>query len=99
MLADTFEQSACIIFCVNFGKPVTENFKMLLELLANILYIEHRWLNGLHISRSVECQLKIMSLYSNNSSAKSPKNVKKKKLIAFMNNQSFLLHDWKRYCR
>lgn len=90
MLADTFEQSACIISCVNFGKPVTENFKMLLELLANILYIEHRWLSGLHISRPVECQLKIMSFYGNKSSAKSPKNVKKKKKTDCIYEQSII---------
>jgi hypothetical protein len=53
---------------MNLGKPATETFEMLCELLENIPYTRQGVLNGDHVSTPVECQLKMTNIRGNKTS-------------------------------
>jgi hypothetical protein len=44
------EQHVCLKFCMKLGKSATESFEMLHESFG-----EQWFLNGIHVSRPVEC--------------------------------------------
>jgi hypothetical protein len=46
------EQRVCIKFCVKLGRSATKTLEMLREAFGQ------RFMNNIHISRQVECQLK-----------------------------------------
>jgi hypothetical protein len=60
------EQCVCIKFCVKLGKSATETLEMLCEAFEEHSLSQTAVLNGIHISRPVECQLKIMTKHQLN---------------------------------
>jgi hypothetical protein len=68
------EQFVCIKFCVKLGKSAAETLEMLLE---NILYAGQLFLNGIHVSRLVKCQLKMTNVQGDQAPPKRPKMLKK----------------------
>jgi hypothetical protein len=53
------EQRVCITFCVKLGKSATKTLEMLREALGEHSLSRRAFLNDIHVSRSVECQLKM----------------------------------------
>jgi hypothetical protein len=47
-----------------------------MRLLENILYTGQRFLNGIHVSRPVECQLKMMNVQGDQAPAERQKMLK-----------------------
>jgi hypothetical protein len=56
---DKIEQRVCIKFCVKLGKSATETLDMIREAFGEHSLSGTVVLNGIHILRSVECQLKM----------------------------------------
>jgi hypothetical protein len=60
------EQSVCIKFCVKLGRSVTETLEMLHEIFG-----EHSLsMNGIHVSRPVECHWKMTNILSGQAQTK-----------------------------
>jgi hypothetical protein len=51
---------------VKLGKSATDTLKCFLRFLENIFEAGQQFLNGCHISRPVECQLKMTNFVTNN---------------------------------
>jgi adenosylmethionine-8-amino-7-oxononanoate aminotransferase len=58
---DKIEQCMCIKFCVKLGKSATEALEMLCEALGE-RSLRQQFFNGIHVSRAVECQLKMTNV-------------------------------------
>jgi hypothetical protein len=72
------EHSVCIKFCVKLGKSATETDEMLREVFEeHSLSRTARFLNGNHVSRSVECQLKMTNVQGDQAPAKRQKTFTK----------------------
>jgi hypothetical protein len=71
------KQRVCIKFCVELGKSSIKTLEMLHEAFENILYARQLFLNGIHVSRPVDCQLKMMNLQGDQAPAKRQKMLKK----------------------
>jgi hypothetical protein len=72
------KQHVCIKFCVKLDKSATKTLEMLCE-----AFREHSssqtvfFFNGIHVSRPVECQLKMMNVQGDHAPAKRQKMLKK----------------------
>jgi hypothetical protein len=64
-----FEQRVCIKFCVKLGKSATETLEMLCEAFGEHSLSRTAVFNGIHVSRTVECQLKERSGRSSTSNS------------------------------
>jgi hypothetical protein len=64
------EQRVCIKFFVKLGKSATKTFEMLLEAFGEHTLSWTAVLNGIHVSRPVECQLKMMNIQGDQAPAK-----------------------------
>jgi hypothetical protein len=64
------EQRVCIKFCVKLGKSPNENLEMLREAFGEHSLSRTAVLNGIHVSRPVECQLKMMKFQGDQAPAK-----------------------------
>jgi hypothetical protein len=71
------EQRACIKFCVKVGKSDTETLEMFSEAFGEHSLSEQWFLNGIHVSRLVECQLKMTNVQDDQAPAKGQKMLKK----------------------
>jgi hypothetical protein len=71
------EQRVCIRFCVKLGKSAIETIEMLCEAFENFLYTGQQFLNGIHVSRLVECRLKMTNVPGRPSTRKTTENVEK----------------------
>jgi hypothetical protein len=56
------EQCVCIKFCLKLGKSATETLEMLLEAFGEHSLSLTLVFNDIHVSRPVECQLKMMKV-------------------------------------
>jgi hypothetical protein len=70
------KQCVCIKFCVKVGKSATETFEMLREAFGEHSLSQTAVLNGIHVSRLVECQLKITNVQGDQAPAKRQKMLK-----------------------
>jgi hypothetical protein len=59
------EQRVCVKFCVKLGKSTTETLEILREALG-----KHSLSHGIHVSRPVECQSKLMNVRGDQAPAK-----------------------------
>jgi hypothetical protein len=66
------EQRVCIKSCVKLNKSAAKTIEMLGEAFG-----EQRFLNGIHISRLVRCQLKMTNVQGDQAPAKQQKMLKK----------------------
>jgi hypothetical protein len=67
---------------VKLGKSATETLEMLREaFVAHSLSRRKVFLNGIHVSRPIECQMKITELQGDKSSAKPTQIVEKNSRI------------------
>jgi hypothetical protein len=57
--------------------PLPKDLQCFVRLLENILLTGQRFLNGIHVSRPVECQLKMTSIQGDQAPAKRQKMLKK----------------------
>jgi hypothetical protein len=64
------EQPVCMKSCVKHGKAATETLEMLREDFGQ------RSLNSIHVSRPVECQLKMQNAQSEQAPAKPQEKLK-----------------------
>jgi hypothetical protein len=71
------EQRVCSRFCVKLGKSTIETLEMLHEAFGEHCLSRQWFLNGIHISRPVECQLKMMNVQGNQAPAKRQKMLRK----------------------
>jgi hypothetical protein len=71
------EQHVCIKFCVKLDKSATETVEMLHEAFEEHSLSRTAVLNGIHVSRPVECQLKMTNVQGDRASAKRQKILKK----------------------
>jgi hypothetical protein len=55
------EQHVCIKFCVKLGKSATKTLEMLPESFGEHS-LRQRFLNDIHVSRPIECQLKMTNV-------------------------------------
>jgi hypothetical protein len=62
---------------VKLGKSATKLLKCFVRLLENILLAGQLFLNGIHVSRPVECQLKMTNVQDYQAPAKRQKMLKK----------------------
>jgi hypothetical protein len=62
------KQCVCINFFMKLGKFATETLEMFCEAFG-----EQRFLNGIHASRLVECQLKMTNVQGDQAPAKDRK--------------------------
>jgi hypothetical protein len=63
------EQCVCIKFCVKFGKSAIETLEMLREVFGEYSLSRTTVLNGIHVSRPVECQLKMRNVQGDQATA------------------------------
>jgi hypothetical protein len=70
------EQRVCIKFCVKLGKSAIKTLEMLCEALENILQAGQRFLNGIRVSGSVECHLKMTNFQGDQAPEKQQKVLK-----------------------
>jgi hypothetical protein len=70
------EQCVCMKFVVKIGKSATGTNEMLREDPDNILRPGRVCLNDIHVSRPVECQLKMMGIQGDQAQAKGQKMLK-----------------------
>jgi hypothetical protein len=54
------KQRVYIKFCMKLDKSATETLEMLHEAFGEHFQVGQQFLNGIHISRQVKCQLKMM---------------------------------------
>jgi hypothetical protein len=71
------KQRVCIKFCVKLGKSATETLEMYREAFGEHSSAGQRFLNGIHVSRPVECQLKMTNVQGDQAPAKRQKVLKK----------------------
>jgi hypothetical protein len=67
---DKIEQQVCIKFCVKLGKSGTETREMLREAFGEHSLSRTVVVNGIHVPRLVECQLKMMNIQGDQAPAK-----------------------------
>jgi hypothetical protein len=61
---------------VKLEKSAIETFEMFMRLLENILEGRQQFLNGIHVSRPVVCQLKMTNVQGDQAPAKRQKMLK-----------------------
>jgi hypothetical protein len=71
------EQCVCMKFCVQLGKSATETLEMLCETFGEHSLSQTVVLNGIHVSRLVKCQLKMVNVQDGQAPAKQQKMLKK----------------------
>jgi hypothetical protein len=71
------EQRVCIKFGVKLGKSATKTLEMLHEAFGEHSSSQTWSFNGIHVSRSVECQLKMTNVQGDQAPAKRQKMLKK----------------------
>jgi hypothetical protein len=64
------EQHVCNKFCVKLGKSSTKTPEMLREAFEEHSLSQTAVLNGIHVSRLVECQLMMMNILCDQAPAK-----------------------------
>jgi hypothetical protein len=64
------ERHVCIKFWVKLGKSTTETLEMLHEAFGEHCLSRQQFLNGIHVSVPVECQLKMTNVQSAQAPAK-----------------------------
>jgi hypothetical protein len=57
--------------------PILKPFKCFVRLLENILYVGQWFLKGIHVSRPVECPVKMMNVQGDQAPAKRQKMLTK----------------------
>jgi hypothetical protein len=67
------EQCDCIEFCVKLSKSATETLAMLRQAFGEHFLTGQQFLNHIHVSRPVECQLKITNVLGDQAPAKQQK--------------------------
>jgi hypothetical protein len=70
-------QRVCIKFCVKLGKCTTKTSEMLHEAFGEHSLSWTAILNGIHVSRPVECQLKMMKIQGDQEPTKRQKMLTK----------------------
>jgi hypothetical protein len=76
------EQRVCTKFCVNLSKFATETLEMLREAFGEHSLSQTAVSDGIHVSRPVECQFKMMNVQGVQAPAKQQKNLKKFKNLS-----------------
>jgi hypothetical protein len=71
------EQCVCIKFCVKLGKSATQTSEMLPEGFGEHSLSWKVILNGINVSRPIECQLKMTNVQGDHEPAKRQKMLKK----------------------
>jgi hypothetical protein len=71
------EHHICIKFCVKLSKSATELLEMLCEVFGEHSLSQTVVFNGIHVSRLVECQLKMTNIQGDQASAKRQKMLEK----------------------
>jgi hypothetical protein len=67
------KKRVCIRFCVKLGKSTAKTLEMLREAFGEHFLSLQRFLNGIHISRPVKCQLKMTNVQGDQAPAKQQK--------------------------
>jgi uncharacterized SAM-dependent methyltransferase len=70
------EQRVFIKFCMQLGKSATEALEMFLEAFGEHFKAGQLFLIGIHVSRPIECQLKMTNVQGNQAQAKRQKMLK-----------------------
>jgi hypothetical protein len=65
-----FQHRVCNKFCMKLGKSTTETLEMFHESFGEHYLGETSALNGIHVSRPVECQLKMTNIQGDQAPAK-----------------------------
>jgi hypothetical protein len=71
------EQHVCIKFCMKLGKSSIKTLDMLREAFGEHSLSQTVVLNGIHVSRMVECRLKMANVQGDQAQAKRQKILKK----------------------
>jgi hypothetical protein len=67
------EQSVCIKFHMKLSKTATKTLEVLCEAFGKQLLSRQQFLKGIHISRLVECQLKMTNVQGDQAPTKRQK--------------------------
>jgi hypothetical protein len=70
------EQCVCIKFCVKLSKSTTKTLEMLRAAFGEHYLSHTAFLNGIHVSRPVKCQLKMTNVLGDQAPAKRWKTSK-----------------------
>jgi hypothetical protein len=77
MMDGKIDQCVCIKFCVKLSKSATKAIEMLREAFGEHSEAGQWFVNGIHISRPGECQLKMTNFQGDQIPAKQQKMLKK----------------------